>query len=102
MYKRQGQGNGAGFGFGGDGSGRADGVGDGGSDDGDLGGGSTIGEGNRDGSTSQITRVPLGSAATGGGSTSGVENVPLLLIGLALVAASGPALALRRRFSDNA
>ena len=47
--------------------------------------------------TGQVVRVPVGGAAAGGGSTSGIENVHLLLLGLILLSAAGPALVLRRR-----
>ena len=49
---------------------------------------------------SQIPRVPKGGVETGGGSTSGVENATLLLLGFILLAAAGPALVLRRRLRD--
>jgi LPXTG-motif cell wall-anchored protein len=44
-----------------------------------------------------VTRVPEGAASTGGGSTNGIENTGLLLLGFMLLAASGPALLFRRR-----
>ena len=50
----------------------------------------------------QVPQVPQGGPATGGGSTSGVENAKLLLLGFILLAAAGPALVLRRRLRDKA
>lgn len=49
---------------------------------------------------SQVPRVPAGGVAAGGGSTSGVENARLLLLGFILLAVAGPALVLRRRLRD--
>jgi hypothetical protein len=43
------------------------------------------------------TPLPSGGVATGGGSTSGVEDVALLAIGGALLVAAGAAFAVRRR-----
>ena len=63
------------------------------------GGGPTPGGGGG-GTTSQVPRVPEGGVETGGGSTSGVENATLLLLGFILLAAAGPALVLRRRLRD--
>ncbi|MCA1684254.1 MAG: hypothetical protein LC708_03910 [Actinobacteria bacterium] len=79
---------------GGGGGGAGGGSGSGGSGSpttgGETGGGSGI-------NTNQVSRVPLGGAAAGGGSTGGVEHLPLLVIGYLLLAASGPALLVRRR-----
>lgn len=64
------------------------------------GGGSTVsGSPGADTSleTGQVTRVPVGGAAAGGGSTSGTENAPLVPIGMVLVAA-GLGLLFRHRF----
>jgi hypothetical protein len=44
-----------------------------------------------------VTRVPVGGAAAGGGSTSGAPHSSLLFLGVALLAGTVPALALRRR-----
>jgi hypothetical protein len=52
--------------------------------------------------TNQISRVPRGGAATGGGSSNGIENLGLLVVGLVLMAASLPALFVRRRVSVKA
>jgi hypothetical protein len=49
--------------------------------------------------TSQITRIPRGGAAAGGGSTDGLDNSALLFSGLALIGAALPALAWRRRLA---
>lgn len=48
-----------------------------------------------DATTSQVLRVPEGGVGAGGGSTSGIENANLLLIGFILLAA-GSVLVLRR------
>jgi hypothetical protein len=61
----------------------------------DRSGGSSTSNRSGGGTTSQITRVPVGGAATGGGSTSGVENADLLLLGLFLLAMAVPALVRR-------
>ena len=47
--------------------------------------------------TGQVVRVPQGGAGAGGGSTSGVENSGLLLLGFAMMAAAVPVLMGRRR-----
>jgi hypothetical protein len=51
------------------------------------------------GITTQVTRVPVGSASTGGGSTSGVEHAGLLILGFFLLVASAFALVIGRRVS---
>jgi hypothetical protein len=75
----------------------------GGPDDDDTGGGGGSGDddlddggADRGGTTGQVIRVPLGGASAGGGSTSGVENLTLLILGLILMG-SGSLLFLRRR-----
>ena len=83
-----------GDGSGGDGSGGDGSGGDGSGGDGSGGDGSG---GDGDGTTGQVSRVPVGGAAAGNGSTSGVENTKLLLLGFILVCVAGPPLALRRR-----
>jgi hypothetical protein len=47
--------------------------------------------------TGQVSRVPTGGAGAGGGSTGGIEYLGLLILGGVLMAASVPALAVRRR-----
>ena len=47
--------------------------------------------------TNQISRIPRGGAAAGGGSSNGIEKLSLLIVGLVLMAASLPALLVRRR-----
>ena len=47
--------------------------------------------------TNQISRIPRGGAAAGGGSSNGIENLSFLVVGLVLMAASLPALFVRRR-----
>jgi hypothetical protein len=46
---------------------------------------------------SQMTAVPSGAPATGGGSTSGIQDVGLLVLGGALVAGAGLAMTARLR-----
>jgi len=48
-------------------------------------------------SPSQVTPVPSGGVQTGGGSTDGVQDVGLLVLGGALLAASAGTFAIRRR-----
>jgi hypothetical protein len=50
--------------------------------------------------TAQVERVPDGSVGAGGGSTSGLEHVWLGLLGLILLLAVGPIIAIRRRSRD--
>lgn len=45
--------------------------------------------------TGQVTQVPTGGAATGGGSTRGLENTHLLLLGFAFLGAA--VVSLQRR-----
>ena len=47
--------------------------------------------------TGQVERVPEGGAGAGGGSTSGIENTGLLLLGFVLMASAVPVVAVRRR-----
>ena len=47
--------------------------------------------------TGQVVRVPQGGAGAGSGSTSGVENVGLLILGFLMLVAAVPVLAVRRR-----
>jgi hypothetical protein len=61
------------------------------------GGGGTGTPASDSGTTSQVVHVPVGGAATGGGSTSGLENLRFMLLGLMMVAAAWPALIIRRR-----
>ena len=55
------------------------------------------GAGTDSGTTSQVVRVPVGGAAAGAGSTSGVEHVRLLLLGFFLLACAIPAVVIRER-----
>jgi hypothetical protein len=55
-----------------------------------------------DTTTNQIVRVPVGPAATGGGSTAGIENARLLLLGMLLLGVSVPLLVVSRRASARA
>lgn len=48
---------------------------------------------------SQMSQVPTGAPATGGGSTSGTQNGEVLLLGGGLVLAAGGTFALRKRIS---
>ena len=50
--------------------------------------------------TGQVTQVPVGGAAAGGGSTSGFENAPLVPLGMLLIAL-GTGVLVRRRFGFN-
>lgn len=52
--------------------------------------------------TSQVGRVPTGGVQTGGGSTAGLQDAPLLVIGIGLLAAAGGAWMVRRRASPMA
>ena len=89
-----GGGNNNGSGNGDNGSGK--GGNGGGDDNGSFGsagggaGGGTTGSGS--GITSQVTSIPRGGAAAGGGSTSGIESPWLLLLGLALMVVAIPTL----------
>ncbi len=47
--------------------------------------------------TSQMQRMPVGAAATGGGGTAGVEDAGLIALGAASIAAGGGSLLLLRR-----
>lgn len=47
--------------------------------------------------TGQVVRVPLGGVGAGGGSTSGVENIGLLIMGLMFLAAAALRLVHRQR-----
>ena len=55
--------------------------------------------GSGSGITSQVTSVPQGGASAGGGSTSGVENAWLLLLGVVLTTVAIPTLVLTRPIS---
>lgn len=90
-----GGGGGTGGGTGGGGTGGTGGTGGGGGTS--TGGGTGGGTGSGEGTTGQVIRVPVGGAAAGGGSTSGLENATLLLLGIAFLAAAVPAFLLRRR-----
>lgn len=48
---------------------------------------------------SQMTNTPSGGPNTGGGSTSGVQDVGLFILGGGLVAGAGAALSMRKRYS---
>lgn len=52
--------------------------------------------------TAQVGQVPAGAANTGGGSTSGVENAQLFVLGLVLIAAAGSVLVFARRAGRSA
>jgi len=60
-----------------------------------TGGGSTT-------ATSQVGRVPSGGVQTGGGSTAGLQDPQLLVVGIGLLAAAGGAWIVRRRASPMA
>jgi ice-binding like protein len=47
--------------------------------------------------TAQVVRVPSGGPQTGGGSTAGLQNLGLFVLGGALLAAAGGTFAMRRR-----
>lgn len=51
--------------------------------------------------TGQVTHLPSGGAAVGGGSTSGIENTGLLLVGSVFLIAAGSGLRIRRRTKDH-
>jgi hypothetical protein len=76
---------------------------DGGPDDNDAGGDDSgggddtdTGGADRGETTGQVVNVPVGGASAGGGSTSGVENLTLLVLGLIMMI-TGSAYFLRRR-----
>jgi hypothetical protein len=70
---------------------------------GGSGGGPTVQGGSPGGGsdieTGQVTRIPTGGAAAGGGSTSGIENVLLLALGSLFLLAAAYSLRIRRRIA---
>lgn len=93
-------GGGASPGPGGSGGSGGDGGtgGSGGTDSGSTGtGGTPTGGGLDEGTTGQVVRVPTGGVGAGGGSTSGIENLSLLILGLALMASASVGALVRRR-----
>lgn len=62
------------------------------------GGGSDTGTGTGGGlDTGQVTRVPAGGVGAGGGSTSGIEYLWALMLGVVLIASSSTGIVLHRR-----